>query len=482
VREFADILDVDHAIDEALESPLCPGDSEESNFNHRFIKMVTTQNGEPISLGRVCTNAFKHSFVVNSRCVRVQGSSFPAADGDGDRADGVLHVGTDVVAAFIKTEAGVVSLAVGTPTGFRLNDSGPWEDWAPQEYAGSRELRVKLNIFKLEQLEETYASYAFLQSSSLCELNTRGCHYFAIDVVHSLRNEEEGEVESLADLKFDCTIAKDEFNKGIESALSSMDDADKKVIGVVGKTSKVPYKLNSASGKASIFWLICYVTGGSIDIHATKKTKYDCKFCPAKFTQTRMIEHLAWHRHYDSSFDGSVVHAEYPCGNCGLKGVQKDEPGGCQVWTSGSKKKRTTHCNWICMSFMEGIEQRRSFKVWKGTKKDSPSRDFPLNCNVKGCRAVHWKFNMGKHFSAMHKGLRMNKRMRNLLAPVDEEMDQLTAFAAPNKKGLSLLPVKDAGDGDETGEESSSSEESEEEEAKDAEEGQENEEEEGGGQ
>jgi hypothetical protein len=213
------------------------------------------------------------------------------------------------------------------------------------------------------------------------------------------------------------------------------------------------------------------VTGGSIDINATKKTKYDCKFCSAKFTQTRMIEHLAWHRHYDSTFDGSVVHAEYRCGNCGMKGVQKDESGECQVWTSGSKKKRTTNCNWKCMSFMEGIEQRRSFKVWNKAAKDSSSRDFPLNCNVKGCRAVHWKFNMSIHFSAMHKGLRMNKRMRNLLAPVDEEMEQLTAFAAPNQKGLSLLPVKDAGDGDETGEESSSREESEEEEAKDAEEG-----------
>jgi hypothetical protein len=46
---------------------------------------------------------------------------------------------------------------------------------------------------------------------------------------------------------------------------------------------------------------------------------------------------------------------------------------------------------------------------------------------------------MSIHFCAMHKGLRMNKRMRNLLAPVDEEMEQLTAFAAPDKKGLSLL-------------------------------------------
>jgi hypothetical protein len=457
-NDFVNTVEIDNALDAATLPELPPGHSEERNYNHRFIKMVKGVHGEDISLARVCVSAFKRNNVVTSRCARVKHSSFKesTAAGDDDVED-IMLAGSDVVGVFIKTDDGVVSLAVASTIGFRADDKSAWDTWAPSEHEGSHELRVKLNIFKIEQLELEYTSYAFLPSSSIGDLTVRGCHIFPISVEHVARAEEGSVIGGLPRMPvFVCEMKKALFLQEARAAFVDMDEEHKNTIKVEGSNSKLPYRMNCGT---KLWVTIIMKQAGEIRLFETKKTKFRCNFCPGVFTASLMIEHMAWHRHHDSTFNESRVHAAYPCGSCGLHSVQKGDSNGCQVWMSGTKKAPS--CRWICKSFMRGQEQKKGLKSWEKVASSAPSRDFPLLCPIKDCAIVHWKYNLGKHFAQMHKGATMDQATKNriLLKPKEKELllkyasskSTLPAAAAAASSDDSSSDSSSDSDGDDNG-------------------------------
>jgi hypothetical protein len=240
------------------------------------------------------------------------------------------------------------------------------------------------------------------------------------------RAEEASAIDLPRMPKFVCEMKKDLLIREATAAFVAMDEVHINTIGVQGSNSKLPYRMSCGTK----LWLtVVMKQAGEVRIFETKKTKFKCLFCSGEFVASKMIEHMAWHRHHDVTFNDSRVHAAYPCGSCGLESVQKGDPNGCQVWMMGTKKAPS--CHWICKSFLRGQEQKKGLKSWEKVSQSAPSCDFPLTCPMKDCAVVHWKNNMEKHFSQMHKGATMDQPTKKRILVQTNEVHFLMQFATP---------------------------------------------------